>query len=123
MHFSQNKSVIVIRSHPIIDIEPRLASKFGTQEHKQHVPGTFDLLVFKVILGSTGGWGGGRIWLKVSFQPLKIIHTNCRLDSVVHVGVCVVLFGPNNLRPIFGCQDTDSIPPQASRKESLRPLY
>ena len=31
-----------------------------------------------------------------------------------------VLFGPNDLHPtIFGCQPTDSVPPQESRKESL----
>ena len=32
------------------------------------------------------------------------------------------MFGPNGLCPtIFGCQATNSIPPQVSRKESLRP--
>ncbi len=36
--------------------------------------------------------------------------------------VDLFLFEPNDIRPtIFGCQATDSIPSQVSRKESLRP--
>ncbi len=60
--------------------------------------------------------------------------TDCKLDSVVHTGVCACMcgelildlscLGSNDLRPtVLGCQTADSIPPQVSRKESLRPFY
>ncbi len=49
---------------------------------------------------------GGWIRLIVGFQPLMVTSRTG-------------LFGPNDLRlTIFGCQATDSIPPQVSRKES-----
>ncbi len=71
-------------------------------------------------------------WLnQASYSRLSTTHghiTDCKLDSVVYAGVCVmifcfflmwtpVLFGPNDLRPtIFGCQATDSILPHVSRR-------
>ncbi len=75
-----------------------------------------------------GGGGGIRHWLPTTHGHI----TDCKLDSVVHAGVCGCMCGgliwtclvwvdrstPNS----FGCQTTDSISPQASRIESLRPL-
>ncbi len=67
-----------------------------------------------------------------AYSRLSTTHghiIDCKLDSVVYVGVFVVikcgpiLFGPNDLRPkMFGCQSTDTIPRQVSSKESLRPF-
>ncbi len=57
-----------------------------------------------------------------AYSRLSATHghiTDCKLDSVVHAG----FVWPNNLRPtVFRCQATDSILPQVSRKESLRPF-
>ncbi len=68
-----------------------------------------------------------------AYSRLATIHMPYHRLQVRFGGVCrcmrgdfesgPVLFGPNHLRPtIFGCQGTDSIPPQVSRKESLRPF-
>ena len=75
-------------------------------------------------MGSGFQMGGGE---DQAYSRLSTAHghiTDCKWDSVVYTGVCVViscgpvLFGPNDLRPtMFGCQATDSIPPQVSRKE------
>ncbi len=69
-------------------------------------------------------------WVNQAYSRLSTTHghiTNCKLDSVVYADVCmVILCGPvlfwlNDLHlTILGCQATDSIPPQMSRKESLR---
>ncbi len=71
-------------------------------------------------------------WVNQAYSRLSTTHghiTDCKLDSVVYAGVCVViqcgpvLFGPNDLPPtVFRCQATDSIPPQVSRNELLRPF-
>ncbi len=69
--------------------------------------------------------GGNQAYSRLSTTHGYI--TDCKLDSVVYAGVCVVMWTclvwaerstPNN----FGCQATDSIPPQVNRKESLRPF-
>ncbi len=80
----------------------------------------------------------GGIRLKVGFQPLMVISlisSDCRLDSVVHAGVhvsgcrCGELFWTCHVwversrLDSLGYQTTDSIPPQVSRNESLRPFY
>ncbi len=73
--------------------------------------------------------------LKISFQILKVT-IDYNFASVVRAGVCTgcrcseliwmcskLIFGPNNLRSaVLGYESTDSIPPQVSRKKSLRPL-
>ncbi len=74
-------------------------------------------------------WGGGG-WIRfiVGFQPLMVISPTASWIRFGGVWRCMrvswcgpVLFGPNDLRPtVFRCHATDSIPPQVSRKESLR---
>ncbi len=78
------------------------------------------------------GWIRIIIGFQPPFQPPfhRLGHiTDCNLDSVVYASLCVWVnvdlssFGSNSLRPTaFGCQATDSIPSQVSRKESLRPF-
>ena len=73
------------------------------------------------------GGGGNQAYSRLSTAHGHI--TDCKLDLVVYAGVCVCVnvdlscLGPNDLRStIFGFQATDPIPPQVSRKESLRPI-
>ncbi len=87
-------------------------------------------MLVNILLGSLKFAVGGRG--DQAYSRLSTTHghiTDCKLDSAVFAGVCVwvtcgpVLFGPNDVRPtFFGCQATDSIPPQVNRKESLRPF-
>ncbi len=91
------------------------------------------------------GWVGwvSRAWvgkghesgLKLSFNHLWSYHrlTDCKLDSVVHAGVCGCRYGEliwtclawakQSYTRVVRCQATDSIPPQVSRKEWLWPSY
>ncbi len=67
-----------------------------------------------------------------AYSRLSTTHghiTDCKLDLVVYAGVCMAITVDLSClgrtiyaRQIFGCQATDSIPPQVSRKESLRPF-
>ncbi len=67
-----------------------------------------------------------------AYSRLSTTHghiTDCKLDSVVYVGVyaCEIMWtclvrAERSTPDIFACQATDSIPPQVSRKESLRPF-
>ncbi len=88
------------------------------------IRGTFGLIVFKVILvvlfgvfvtacssKTVGRRGGSQAWSGLSASQDHI--TDCKLDSVVHAGVCgckcgelfwTCLFGPNDLGPtVVGC--------------------
>ncbi len=70
------------------------------------------------------------IRLIVGFQTTHCHITNCKLDSVVYAGVCMVIFmwtclvwAERSTPDKFGCQATDSIPPQVSRKDHSVHLY
>ncbi len=79
------------------------------------------------------GWGVG-LYAQNRFSTSQhhITHCKCwiRCCMWVYAGVggvsyfAHVLFGPNTLRPVvFEWQASESILPQVSRKESLKPLY
>ncbi len=65
--------------------------------------------------------------LSRSYHRLQVgfdVACGCWCGVVMLISFLPVLFVPKDLSPAsLGCQATDSIPPQVSRKESLRPLY
>ncbi len=76
-----------------------------------------------LVLG-VGVGGGGRVNQACSGVSTTHGHiTDCKLDSVVYAGVCVVILmwtclvrAERSTADNFGCQATDSIPPQGEQK-------